>query len=93
MATTGTTGIHHADTDDALDPQFTQLEDRLVIQYVHQGDHDEAEVRTQFQHAKQRFTNARVRNFLPILIERAVKAGLTPSNLEAPQATSTADTP
>jgi hypothetical protein len=80
MTVTDTTSTRHADTDHALDGQLTQLEDRLVLQYVHRGHHDEAEVRAQFQHAKQHFANARVRSFLPILIERAVKAGLTRSN-------------
>jgi hypothetical protein len=35
------------------------------------------EVRDHFQHAARHFVNARIRNFLPILIERAVKAKLT----------------
>ena len=79
MTATGTTGVHHTDPDDALDAQLAQLEDQLVARYVGHGQHDEAEVRAQVQRATQRFAHARVRSFLPILIERAVKAALTGS--------------
>jgi hypothetical protein len=79
MTVTGTTGTHHAHPDDPLDAQLAQLQDQLVARYVGHGQHDEAEVRAQVQRATQQFANARVRSFLPILIERAVTAALTPS--------------
>jgi hypothetical protein len=62
---------------DSVDAQHSQLEDRLVDQYARHGHHDEAEVRDHFQRALQHFANTRSRSFLPILIERAVKAQLT----------------
>ena len=77
--TTGTPGAHHTDPDDALDAQLAQLEDQLVARYLGHGQHDEPEVRAQVQRATRQFAHARVRNFLPILIERAVKAALTGS--------------
>lgn len=75
MAFAAAAGAHHADKPgDAVD---AQLQDRLVIQYAHHGDHNETDVRDQFQRAVQHFANARIRSFLPILIERAVKTKLT----------------
>jgi hypothetical protein len=76
MALTDAVGSHDTKTDDAVNAQLAQLEARLVTQYVHQGRHTETAVRDHFQHAAQRFANARIRSFLPILIERAVKAKL-----------------
>ena len=72
MAPTLIPGAHHVTAGDTVDVQLAQLESRLLIQYAHQGQHTEAAVRDQFQRAVQRFANARIRNFLPILIERAV---------------------
>lgn len=78
MAFAAAAGAHHADKPgDAVDAQLAQLQDRLVIQYAHHGDHNETDVRDQFQRAVQHFANARIRSFLPILIERAVKTKLT----------------
>jgi plasmid stability protein len=76
MAHTVIQGAHHATAGDTVDAQLAQLESRLLIQYAHHGKHTEATVRDQFQHAVQRFANARIRSFLPILIERAVKGKL-----------------
>lgn len=67
-------GVFPATADDAVD---AQLEDRLVSQYAHHGHHNETDVRDHFQRTAQHFANARIRSFLPILIERAVKAKLT----------------
>lgn len=77
MAITAAAGAHHANADDAVNAQLAQLEDRLVTQYAHHGPHNEIEVRDHFQSAARHFANARIRSFLPILIERAVKAKLT----------------
>jgi hypothetical protein len=78
MAFAASSGAHHADQPgDAVDAQLAQLQDRLVIQYAHHGHHNETDVRDQFQRAVQHFANARIRSFLPILIERAVKTKLT----------------
>lgn len=77
MALTAGAGANQAKADDAVNAQLAQLEDRLVTQYAHHGHHNETEVRDYFQRAAQRFANAQIRSFLPILIERAVKAKLT----------------
>jgi hypothetical protein len=77
MATIDTPGAEHANPDDALDAQLAQLEEQLVTQYGHHGLYNEAQIRAEFQRAKHHFTHAQVRNFLPILIERAVKTALT----------------
>lgn len=77
MALTAAAGANHAKADDAVNAQLAQLEDRLVTQYAHHGHHNETDVRDHFQRATQHFANARIRSFLPILIERAVKAKLT----------------
>lgn len=77
MTSAGTAGAPHAKADDAVDTQLAQLEDRLVSQYAHHGHHNETDVRDHFQRAAQHFVNAKIRSFLPILIERAVKAKLT----------------
>ena len=67
---------HQAEADDTVNKQLAQLEDRLVTQHAHHGPHNETEVRELFQRAAQHFADARVRSFLPILIERTVKAKL-----------------
>jgi hypothetical protein len=54
-----------------VDKQVTALKDRLVAEY---GDRISALVDA--EHA--RFVDARVRTFLPILIERSVRARLVP---------------
>ncbi|HKS51095.1 MAG TPA: hypothetical protein VJS67_04430 [Pseudonocardiaceae bacterium] len=76
MPTIDTFGAHHADPDETLDAQLAQLEDRLVVQYVRHGHHDETKVRAEFQRARQHVANARVRSFVPILLERAVQAAI-----------------
>lgn len=58
----------------AVNNQLAQLEMRMVDQYARSGDHLEDEVRNTFQQAQARFSNATVHTFLPILIERRVKA-------------------
>jgi hypothetical protein len=88
MTATGPTGAHHTDPDDALDAQLAQLKDQLVTRYVGHGQHDEAEVRAQVQRATRQFATARVRSFLPILIERAVKAALMPSGSDTTRSSS-----
>jgi len=70
-------GAHRANAGDTVDAQLAELESRLLIQYAHHGQHAEADVRNQFQRAVQRFAKARIRSFLPILVERAVKERLT----------------
>ena len=77
MTPAGTAGSPHAKVHDVVDAQLAQLEERLVSQYAHHGHHNETDVRDRVQRAAQHFANARIRSFLPILIERAVKAKLT----------------
>ena len=56
--------------------QLTAAEGRLVDFYAREGVITEEHVRATFGHVAQRFIDARVRTFLPILIERAVRREL-----------------
>jgi K+ transporter len=75
LASIGNTGKDAV--QDKVNTQLAQLEDHLVTRYAHQGHHTEPEIRAQFQRATQHFTDARVRLFLPILVERIVEEELT----------------
>ena len=74
MATSGNT--RGDETDDKVNAQLAAAEDHLVARYAHQGNYTEPEIRAQFQNATQHFADARVRFFLPILIERIVEDNL-----------------
>ncbi|WP_445185007.1 three-helix bundle dimerization domain-containing protein [Pseudonocardia sp. Cha107L01] len=59
-----------------LQQQLAELESRLLAQYVDQGV-SENRVRTTLERVLARFAGARVRTFLPILVERAARRELT----------------
>ncbi|MDT7664707.1 MAG: hypothetical protein QOD04_4263 [Pseudonocardiales bacterium] len=59
-----------------LQQQLAELESRLLAQYVDQGV-SENRVRTTLERVLVRFAGARVRTFLPILVERAARRELT----------------
>ena len=61
----------------AVHDQLARLEDRMVDRYARNGTHPEEVVRTEFRQASDRFTDATVHSFLPILIERRVKAAFS----------------
>jgi hypothetical protein len=56
--------------------QLEETEARLVESYRGQDGVTEERVRSAFGAVKARFEHARVRNFLPILIERGVRVEL-----------------
>jgi hypothetical protein len=59
-----------------FDQQLADVESRLRDQYAKRGGADEGQVKLALGRVAARFTNARVRNFLPILIERGVRREL-----------------
>jgi hypothetical protein len=67
------TTAHH---DRQIDQQLAEVESRLRDRYTTPGTVDEAQVTAAFGRVTERFTNARVRNFLPILVERGVRREL-----------------
>jgi hypothetical protein len=58
-----------------LQQQLAELESRLLAQYVDQGV-TESRVRATLERVRGRFAGARVRTFLPILVERAARQEL-----------------
>jgi hypothetical protein len=58
-----------------VEQQLADLESRLVAQYADQGV-NEGRVRAIVEQVRSRFTNARVRTFVPILVERAARQEL-----------------
>lgn len=57
-----------------VDQQLREVEDRLVARYAHRRDLSEDAVRGTVGELRERYSVARVRSFLPIIIERAVRA-------------------
>ena len=57
-----------------LDAHFAQLEDRLDRDYADVG---RARLHALVDHERARFAGARIHAFVPILVERAVRATLT----------------
>jgi hypothetical protein len=70
-----TAGAHEQEARQ-IDAQLRDLEIRLVEEYGRRGDGCAARVQRTLEAHRQRFANARVRTFLPILIERAARAEL-----------------
>jgi hypothetical protein len=58
-----------------VEQQLADLESRLVAQYADQGV-NEGRVRAIVEQVRSRFANARVRTFVPILVERAARQEL-----------------
>ena len=59
-----------------IEQQLVDLESRLVAQYGGQGV-NEGRVRAIVEQVRSRFANARIRTFVPILVERAARQELT----------------
>jgi hypothetical protein len=62
--------------DHQIDQQLADVESRVRDQYAKSGKSDEDQVKLALSRVTERFVNARVRNFLPILIERGVRREL-----------------
>ncbi|RSD11774.1 three-helix bundle dimerization domain-containing protein [Amycolatopsis eburnea] len=60
---------------EALDTHFAQLEDRLDRDYANVG---RPRLHDLVDHERARFAGARIHAFVPILVERAVRAALAP---------------
>jgi hypothetical protein len=58
-----------------VEQQLADLESRLVAQYADRGI-NEGRVRAIVEQVRSRFVNARVRTFVPILVERAARQEL-----------------
>ena len=59
-----------------VEQQLADLETRLVAHYADQGI-NEGRVRAIVEQARHRFVGAKVRTFVPILVERAARQELT----------------
>lgn len=57
--------------------QLRDVESRLLQHYAHTDTLPEQRVRQTFEAVQARFTDARVRTYVPILVERAVHAELS----------------
>ncbi len=57
-----------------IDQQLRELEDRLVARYANHAVPTEEVVRRTVAELRDRYSIARVRSFLPIIIERAARA-------------------
>lgn len=75
--------MRHTPAPTSLDPeeehiaqQLKETENRLVDHYAGHGQITEDHVRGTFGRVSARFLSARIRTFLPILIERAVRQEL-----------------
>lgn len=66
--------MHHPDMDELTargeDESFTALRDRLVDEY---GSARKPDIAVAIREERQRFTDAGVRSFLPVLVERSVR--------------------
>jgi hypothetical protein len=76
MTASSTSAWHQTDEHRHMTQQLREVESRLLERYAHQGELPEDRVRRTFKVVAARFTNARVRTYVPILVERAVRAEL-----------------
>jgi hypothetical protein len=67
--------VRHSE-DEQIAQQLKETETRLVDHYAGHGRMTENQVRRTFGRVSERFRNARIRTFLPILVERAVRREL-----------------
>lgn len=70
------TPILTADADTQYNHQMTAAKDRLVAHYADYDDVAEDKVRRTFDTVTKRYTDAHVRAFVPILVERGVRREL-----------------
>lgn len=68
------TSNRNASADHQVDMQLDALEERLLSHYRREHPDSEGILREFLADARARFADARIRTFLPILIERAVHA-------------------
>ena len=68
--------VHQSDEDRQVTQQLREVESRLLERYAQRDELPEARVRRTFDAVAARFTGARVRTYVPILVERAVRAEL-----------------
>lgn len=74
---TSSTGAQaHEQDERQIESQLRDLEARLIDEYAGRGANCEAKVHETLATQIRRFADARVRTFLPILIERATRAEL-----------------
>lgn len=59
-----------------LHHQLMEAQERLLAHYAEHGDLSDDSVRRTFEMVTKRYANARVRAFVPILVERAVRSEL-----------------
>jgi hypothetical protein len=68
--------VRQSDEDRQVTQQLREVESRLLERYAHGDELPEDRVRQIFEAVQARFTDARVRTYVPILVERAVHAEL-----------------
>jgi hypothetical protein len=76
MAARPTVPRQQTDEDRQVTQQLRDVESRLLQRYAHTDTLPEERVRRTFETVQARFTDARVRTYVPILVERAVRAEL-----------------
>jgi hypothetical protein len=64
------------DPEAQISQQLSEAENRLVDHYAERGEITEDHVRQTFRLVSERFLRAKIRTFLPILIERATRQEL-----------------
>jgi hypothetical protein len=72
MTASSTSAVHIHDEDPQVSAQLRDVESRLVDLYA--AEDGEERVRQAMATNRARFADARVRTFVPILVERAVRA-------------------
>jgi hypothetical protein len=76
MTASSTAPQHQTDEHRHATQQLREVESRLLERYAHHGELPEERVRRTIEVVAARFTGARVRTYVPILVERAVRAEL-----------------
>ena len=78
---TGTTLLPDVQTpeDSKINQQLEEVERRLVTYFTEHHEVPEGRIRSTVEAVRARFVNARVRTYLPILVERAARSELAAS--------------
>jgi hypothetical protein len=76
MTASPTSPVRQTDEDRHVSQQLREVESRLLDRYARGDELNEDRVRRTFEAVRARFTDARVRTYVPILVERAVRAEL-----------------
>lgn len=69
-----------------VEEQLRQVRARLVARFCGDGELGEETVRRHFAEAVEDFADARIRTYLPVLVERAVRTRLAPLTGKGPVA-------